>query len=241
MPPLATARPAAPQPAAPVLAARPPGRPRCDVTHKAVLRAAYDLLGDAGLGGFTIEGVAARSGVARTTIYRWWPSKGALAMEGFLEATAPDLAVPPTASVVADMQALLRRFARLLRGKVGRIIRGIIAEGQSDPETVEAFMTGFVTPRRTEGRAVIRRGIASGELRPDVDVEMVVYALFSPLYTRTLLHEGLDDAWVDRLSHFVLSGCLRNVGAAPQPVSERAEADAVPAGHATDAPVPSSR
>ncbi len=188
--------------------ARAPGRPRCEVTHKAVLRAAYDLLGEAGLARFTIEGVAARSGVARTTIYRWWSSKGALAMEGFLEATAPDLALPPTASVAADMQALMRLVARLLRGKAGRIIRGIIAEGQSDPETINAFMAGYISPRRAEVRAILARGIASGELRADLDVEVVLASLFGPLHLRMLLNEGIDDAWVDRLSNFVLAGCL---------------------------------
>jgi AcrR family transcriptional regulator len=187
---------------------RTPGRPRCDVTHKAILRAAYDLLGEGGLARFTIEGVAARSGVARTTIYRWWPSKGALAMEGFLEGTASDLLVPPTASAVADLRSLLRSFARLLRGKAGRIIRGIIAEGQSDPDTIEAFMTGFVAPRRAEGRAIVQRGIATGELRADLDVEMVLYSLFGPTYLRMLLDEGLEDTWVDRLSTFILAGCV---------------------------------
>jgi AcrR family transcriptional regulator len=185
-----------------------PGRPRSDATRRAVLRAAYDLLAEGGLSRFTIEGVAARSGVARTTIYRWWPTKGALAMEGFLAATAADLAVPPSNSAVADMQAVLRLFARLVRGKAGRIIRCIIAEGQSDPETIEAFVTGFVTPRRAEIRAVVDRGIASGELRAGLDVEMVLYNLFGPLYVRMLLNEGLDDDWVDRLSSFVLAGCV---------------------------------
>jgi AcrR family transcriptional regulator len=188
--------------------ARPPGRPRCDASRKAVLLAAYDLLAEGGLSRFTIESVAARSGVARTTIYRWWPSKGALAMEGFLEATAAELAVPPSGSVVADMQASLRSFARLLRGRAGRIMRCIIAEGQSDPETIDAYVTGFVTPRRAEIRSVLERGIARGELRADLDVEMVLYTLFGPLHVRALLNEGLDDAWVDRLSGFVLAGCL---------------------------------
>jgi AcrR family transcriptional regulator len=209
---------------------RTPGRPRCDVTHKAVLRAAYDLLAEAGLAGFTIEAVAARSGVARTTIYRWWPSKGALAMEGFLEATAPDLAVPPTASVVADMQALLRLFGRLLRGKAGRIIRGIIAEGQSDPETIKAFLVGFVMPRRAEVRAILARGVASGELRADVDAEMVLASLFGSLQMRMLMNENVDDSWVDRLSKFVLAGCMADRGgssrsAAPMSV-DRASASA---------------
>jgi len=188
--------------------ARPPGRPRCDATRKAVLAAAYDLLAEGGLSRFTVEGVAARSGVARSTIYRWWPSKGALAMEGFLEATAADLALPASESVIADLQASLRLFARLVRGKAGRIIRCIIAEGQGDPETIDAFLTGFVIPRRAELRAVVERGIERGELRADLDVEMALYSLFAPLYQRMLLNEGVDDDWVDRLSGFVLAGCL---------------------------------
>ena len=102
----------------------------------------------------------------------------------------------------------MRLFARLLRGKPGRIIRGIIAEGQSDPDTIDAFMTGFVTPRRAEVRAIVERGIAAGELRADLDIEMVLYSLFGPLHLRMLLNEGADDAWVDRLSNFVLAGCV---------------------------------
>ena len=182
------------------------GRPRCDTTRKAVLGAAYDILAEGGLTHFTIETVAARSGVARSTIYRWWPSKGALATEGFLEATAADLALPPSGSAVADLEATLRLFARLVRGKAGRIIRCIIAEGQSHPETIEAFVSGFVTPRRAEIGAIVARGIAAGELRADLDIEMVLYSLFGPIYLRMLLNESMEDAWVDRLSSFALAG-----------------------------------
>ncbi len=188
--------------------ARSLGRPRCEITHKGVLRAAYDLLSESGIGHFTIEGVAARSGVARTTIYRWWPSKGALAMEGFLEGTAQAIHVPPTDSVVADLRAVMRSFARIMGGTPGRIIRGIIAEGQSDPATIEAFKDGYVRPRRAELRALLERGIAGGELRANLDIELVSLALFGPLYLRMLLNEGLDEAWVDRLVSFVLASCL---------------------------------
>jgi AcrR family transcriptional regulator len=187
---------------------RSPGRPRCDVTRLAVLRAAYELLGEGGLGRFTIEGVAARSGVARTTIYRWWSSKGALAMEGFLEATAQDVHVPQTDSVSADLRATLRAFARIMGGTPGRIIRGIVAEGQSDPETIEAFKQGYVWPRRTEIRALLERGVANGEFRADLDIEMVSYGLFGPMYLRMLLNEGLDEAWADRLATAALAGCV---------------------------------
>jgi AcrR family transcriptional regulator len=174
----------------------------------AVLRAAYALLAEAGLAGFTIEAVAARSGVARTTIYRWWSSKGALAMEGFLVATSADLHVPPSDSVARDISTLLHAFARLQDGPAGRIVRGIFAEGQSDPETIEAFKANYVNPRRAEVRALLERGMASGELRADLDIELVQYAVFGSLYLRMLLNEGLDTAWVDRLATAALRGCV---------------------------------
>jgi AcrR family transcriptional regulator len=173
-----------------------------------VLRAAYDLLSEGGISRFTIEGVAARSGVARTTIYRWWPSKGALAMEGFLEATKLEFPVPETDSVVADIRTALRLFARMMSGPAGRIVRGILAEGQSDPETIQAFMSGYVRPRRAEVMALLERGIASGELRADADLVMISYCIFGPMYLRMLLDEGLDEAWVNRLADSVLAGCV---------------------------------
>jgi Tetracyclin repressor-like, C-terminal domain len=114
---------------------------------------------------------------------------------------------------------LLRLVGRLLRGKAGLIIRGIIAEGQSDPETIHAFMAGFVTPRRAEVRSILARGVASGELRADLDFEMVLASLFGPLHLRLLLNEHVDDAWIDRLSNFVLAGCM--AGADERPCRSR--------------------
>ncbi|CAH2601832.1 TetR/AcrR family transcriptional regulator [Rhodovastum atsumiense] len=192
---------------APSSQARTAGRPRCDATHRAVLRAAYELLAEAGLRQFTIEGVAARSGVARTTIYRWWPSKGALAMEGFLAATAAEISFPMTRSAVADLKAHLRRCARLLRGAPGRIMAGIVAEGQSDPETLAAFTEHYLRPRRREAMAILERAVENGELRPDLDLTVVQSALYASLHLRHLLQEPVDDDWVDRLADTVLQGC----------------------------------
>jgi AcrR family transcriptional regulator len=191
---------------------RSAGRPRCEITHRAVLRAAYELLAEGGLRQFTIEGVAARSGVARTTIYRWWPSKGALAMEGFLAATAAEISFPPTRSAVADLKAHLRRCARLLRGAPGRIMAGIIAEGQSDPETLAAFNEHYIKSRRREVFAILERGVANGELRPDLDLPVLQSALYAPLHLRHLLHESVDDEWVETLAETVLRGCLVEQG-----------------------------
>jgi AcrR family transcriptional regulator len=188
--------------------AKPAGRPRCDVTRHAILRAAYELLAENGVRGFTIEGVAARSGVARTTIYRWWPSKGALAMESFFEGTAPEITFPHTASAMADLRAQVRLCAKLLRGRAGKIIAGIIAEGQSDPDTITAFTEGYLTRRRHEAAAILRRGIESGEFRADLDIPTVQSALYSSLHLRLLLREPIDDAWVEQLCDTALRGCL---------------------------------
>ncbi len=186
---------------------RGPGRPRCDVTRRAILDAAYTLLIEGGFSGFTIEGVAARSGAAKTTIYRWWPNKSVLAVEAFLEEAKLQTAFPSTGSPLADLKAQLRLVARSFRGPSGRTLAGIIAAMQSDPETARAFVAGFVEPRRAAARQVVQRGIASGEIKTDIDLEATLDCLYGPLYHRMLVgHRGLDDDSVGALVDVVLSG-----------------------------------
>ena len=183
------------------------GRPRSEACRQAILRAAYDLLGETGLSGFTIERVAARSGTARTTVYRWWRSKGALAVDALMAAIAPELAVPRTASAVADIKAQMRLLARTLTGPPGVIIRSIIAEAQSDTDTAQAFLAGYVLVRRNETKALLDDAVALGELPTALDREATIDALFGPLYHRLLLRIGeLDDAWVERVCEVVLGG-----------------------------------
>ena len=134
-----------------------------------------------------------------------WPWKGSWRQPLRPRGAADGLGRCGHAGAVAPVRTLLR-------GKAGRIIRGIIAEGQSDPETIKAFLVGFVMPRRAEVRAILARGVASGELRADLDVEMVLASLFGSLQMRMLMNENVDDSWVDRLSKFVLAGCMADRG-----------------------------
>jgi AcrR family transcriptional regulator len=195
-------------------AVRPQGRPRSEACRQAVLRAAYELLGEGGLSRFTIEQVAARSGVARTTIYRWWPSKGILATEAFLAAVAPQIAVPRTSSVLADIKAQVRLFARVLQGPAGQIVRSIIAAAQSDPETARAFRSGYVAVRRQEVNTLLQEAIARSELPAGLDLEAAADSLYAPLYHRLLLGIGpLDDNWVDHVCDFALRAAPQR----PQP------------------------
>ncbi|HUC64050.1 MAG TPA: TetR/AcrR family transcriptional regulator [Stellaceae bacterium] len=190
-------------------ARRGPGRKRDEATRHAILRAAYETLEAEGYGGFTIEAVAARSGAAKTTIYRWWPSKGALAIDSFLDLYKREVPFPRTHSASEDLKANLRLMAKIWGGQYGRLIAGIIAAGQSDVTTLERYRERLVKPRREEGRGVLQRGIDNGEFRPDIDIEAALDALYGPFYGRLLAWlEPLDPTWAERLCDTVLRGLM---------------------------------
>jgi AcrR family transcriptional regulator len=186
---------------------RGPGRPRSDASRQAILGAAYELLEEAGIAGFTIEGVAARSGSAKTTIYRWWPSRGLLATDALLGRMATEVPIPHTDSAIADLRTVMGGLAQVLAGATGRVIAGLIAEAQSCSETAEAVGRNLIERRRAAGRDIVLRGIANGELRPDLDVETTLDALYGPFYARLLLRRmPLEEGWVDRLAATVFEG-----------------------------------
>jgi AcrR family transcriptional regulator len=186
-----------------------PGRKRDEATRQAILRTAYKTLAAEGYGGFTIEGVAARSGAAKTTIYRWWPSKGMLAIESFLPVYDRETPIPHSKSAVRDLKAYMRLQAKLWDGSDGRILMELIAAGQSDPEMKKFSRDWMVIPRREVVRQMLQRGIDQGEFRADIDVEVAVDALYGPFYARVLAgSEPCDAKWADRLCDTVLHGLV---------------------------------
>jgi AcrR family transcriptional regulator len=183
------------------------GRPRDDGARSAILKAANAILEEKGIAGFSIEAVATRAGVGKTTIYRWWPSKGALAIAGFLAETGPKILYPDSGSAVADLTDQLKRVAAVYGGAAGRVLAAIIAEGQRDPNTITAFIEGYAGPRRKEAKMILQAGIDRGELRPDIDLEVALDALYGPIYYRMLVPIGpLDSAWVEALAATVMAG-----------------------------------
>jgi len=183
------------------------GRKRCEETRHAILKAAFELLEEGGMGKLTIEGVAARSGSAKTTIYRWWPTKGKLAAEAFILFTQTAAVPPVTGSAVEDLKEHMRLLAAIFRSTTGRIIAGLIAEGHTDPGTIEVYREGIVERRTNVSRRIIERGIRDGEFRADLDIEAALDAIYSPFYTRILMAMGpLDDAYIERLADTVLRG-----------------------------------
>src|SRR5579864_1181045 len=186
---------------------RPPGRPRSEQARQAILSSTLKILGKSGFSDFKIEEVAARASVGKATVYRWWPNKGALIADAFASSTTRKLRFPDTGSVYADMSQQMRQLIKVFRSRRGRIVSAILAAGQSDKDLIEAFRERFLWPRRREAYATLRRGIERGELRRDLDPDLLLDSLYGPIYMRFLIqHDRLTPEFVDRLCALVLAG-----------------------------------
>jgi AcrR family transcriptional regulator len=178
-----------------------------------ILRSTLKLLGENGFSDLTMEGVAEHADVGKATVYRWWPSKAALVADAFAGSTTRKLHFPDTGSVRTDMSQQMRQLIKIFRSRRGRIVSAILAAGQSDRDVIAAFRERFLKPRRQEAYATLRRGIARGELREDVDMDLLLDSLYGPIYMRFLIrHDKLSPDFVDNLCKLVLSG------ASPSPI-----------------------
>jgi len=151
---------------------RRPGRPRSEVCDRAIETAALDLLVEAGWAGVTMEGIAARAGVGKATVYRRWEDRAQLLLDSVVHRCAEHVVSPDTGSLRADLielyRGLLRKFWR-----DGEVLRAFIAVVAGDPELAEAFRRTFLDERRAATREVLARGVRRGELAADADLELL--------------------------------------------------------------------
>ncbi len=187
---------------------RPPGRPRSAAADRAILRAAVDLLADEGYGGVTMEGVAARAGVGKATVYRRWPCKSALVVDAIDTCREHASQPPDTGSVRADLLAFVRGFMHHLRtSDAGRVMPALVAELARSPELASAFREGFVAPRRAKVLEAVRRGVERGEVRPGVDAELVADGVVALLMHRFLITGmPIDDDLPERVVDLLCRG-----------------------------------
>lgn len=190
--------------------ARAPGRPRSDASRAAILKAAYQLLREGGFAKFTVEGVAARAGAGKATIYRWWASKGTLAVEAFLVAAAPKMdAVRDSGSPLDDLRRQVHDAAAIYRGRAGQLMRELMALKQADSATDKQLFADFFEPRRKAAMITLNRAKASGELRPGTDVEVLADALWGPIFHRLLVtQDSLGKTFIDKLVDMVFHGAM---------------------------------
>ncbi|MBX7432001.1 TetR/AcrR family transcriptional regulator [Mycobacterium sp. Y57] len=174
-----------------------------------MLGAAAELALEGGPGAATVEAIAKRAEVSRTTIYRWWPSAAAIVLEGLLESVRESI-VRPTGSTT--VQALVHHvgalFAILADPATGPLLRNAIAASASDPAIERALLEQWIGPRREAVATTLRAAVRAGELPADTDVRVAVDALVSPPYYRLMFGMApLDDAAIAALVHTVWRGC----------------------------------
>jgi AcrR family transcriptional regulator len=180
---------------------RTPGRPRSETSRQAILTAALELVGETGYASLTIERIAARAGVGKQTIYRWWRSKADVLLEA--GATKADLHVPLTdqGSYAADLRAFLQASYRIANHpRMADLLRALMAEAQIDRDFGERFRSAFLERRRQALAVVTDRARVRGDLPGRPAPGTAADIIFGTIWYRTLAtHEPLDSQLIDDL------------------------------------------
>jgi AcrR family transcriptional regulator len=195
---------------------RPRGRPRSVEARRAILKATHELLAEGGLSSVTIEGIAARAGVGKPTIYRTWPNAHAVAMAALMENTDVDGAAvrlvdadkPGTA--LTGLRAQLHEVARVFSAPLGRSVTLMIAASEQETELSKAFRNHFILARRNEGRGFLTSAMSNGEVRRDLDVDVALDMIYAPVFYRLLMgHAPLSARFIDEVLNLAMQGLKR--------------------------------
>jgi AcrR family transcriptional regulator len=188
---------------------------RDENARQAVLHAADDLLVERGFSGVTIEGIAARAGVAKQTIYRWWTSKVDILLDTLIEDAGRALAISQDGTALANTRGYLVALADFLsEHPAGKVLLALIGHAQHDAAMAVAFHERFLDPQRQRERELLQRGIAAGELTAALDLDAALDALVGPILYRALTGARIPQAFIDGLIHDTLGGCTTPSAAA---------------------------
>lgn len=174
------------------MASIPNPQRRSEKSHRAVLGAAIDLCVKLGYANVTVEAIAAHAGVSKKTIYRWWPTKGAVVLEAMIELVGTTTQFPDTGDITADLCTQMTAVVgHVMTGAHAAVYAGIIAETQHDEALARDLRVQLLDPRIAAARARLLLARDQGQLDLDTDVDMAVDLLYGPLYYRLLLHLGI--------------------------------------------------
>jgi AcrR family transcriptional regulator len=189
------------------------GRPRSEKARQALLVAAMELLLDQGLHAMSMDDVARRAGVSKATIYRWWPSKERLALDALAAEWAPSATTghPDTGSLRGDLLAKFRPWVRQLKRKpYARVVAGLVAAAQTDPEFAALYRERFVQPRRYATRELLVRARDRGELDRGTNLDVALDLLYGPVYHRLLHgHAPLTERFAEQVIDSVIAAVSR--------------------------------
>lgn len=186
-------------------AARTPGRPRSESSRSAILDATRRLVSHTSIRDLSIEGIAKKAGVGKTTIYRWWPNKVAVVIEAFSSAMDMNPAQAGADTPADAMARHLERLLRQLRGRNGKIIADLIAEAQCDKKVMAQLDEFYMAARRAEVETLIRLGQEDGVFNADLRSDIAVDMVLGPVFLRLMSGEdGLDDGFAMKYPQMAL-------------------------------------
>jgi AcrR family transcriptional regulator len=177
---------------------------RSEQARIAVLEAADDLLAERGLAGVTIEGIAARAGVAKQTIYRWWGSKSDILFDALIADADEHFIIPGHGDLGRDLRDYLGQLAAFLTTTdAGAVFRALAGQAQHDPAVAARFQAEVLVPQQERDSAPFLAAIERGQLAACTDIDLAVDQLVGPVYYRVLITGGsvtapFTDALVDR-------------------------------------------
>ncbi len=183
-----------------------PGR-RNERSRVAILDATMELIGEVGYDDVSIEGIAKRAGVGKQTIYRWWPSKGAVMLEAATHSLDPVVVFPDTGDIVADLRKHFKGIVEMIwTTGFGDAYRGLIAAAQSDPELQRALSAQVIEPNIEAFGRRIALAQERGEVRPDVNVQVLRDLLYGVFEYRIIHQMPTKPRYVDAVLQIAFNG-----------------------------------
>lgn len=185
---------------------------RSEPAREAVLHAADDLLVEHGFAGLTVEKIAARAGVAKQTIYRWWPSKVDILLEAFGEDMADAVTPVDHGSLREDLREHLAALADFLTNSdAGAVYRALVGQAQHDPQLAARLRDGHLAAQQARDRLPFERALARGDLPPDADPDLLAQRLVAVVHHRVLVtgepvHREFTDALADTFVADLIQG-----------------------------------
>lgn len=178
-------------------------------SHQAILAATTQLLAEVGYSALTIEGVATRAGVGKATVYRWWPSKGALVIEAMSTGLGM-IPVAETGDLRQDLLAVGKGIVQTLaRTPAGAVIPALAADLMRDPDMAEQFRSQIIRPRRSAIKQILRHAVDRGKLPADLDIDLLIDVYAGTVFYRVLVSgEPVTDRLAEQLVGLLLDGNL---------------------------------
>jgi AcrR family transcriptional regulator len=173
--------------------ARTAGRPRSEVSRTAILDATRRLMTHTSVRDLSIEAIAKKAEVGKTTIYRWWPNKVAVVIEAYAEQLDMHMLTAGNESPRDNLIRQVERLVRQLRGKNGRIIADLLAEAQSDAKVLEQFNRFYMDARRASLRQTIVQGQKNADFSANLHSDMAVDMVLGPIILRLMSGEDAMD------------------------------------------------